>query len=96
MSCDQCAPLEAPRQFHSARGLTDGIVLAKGAVASGIIEEIPAGPMASAIPFSALNPTGPWDDLVLYRFRCTACHQTFALSAETYHGSGGGWSPEET
>lgn len=30
----------------------------------------------------------------LYHFACNFCGTQFVLGAETYHGSGGYWSPE--
>jgi hypothetical protein len=38
--------------------------------------------------------SGALPDLVLYRFRCTVCGDSFELSADTYHG-GGGWTRNE-
>ncbi|MER9758272.1 hypothetical protein NKJ46_33985, partial [Mesorhizobium sp. M0166] len=49
-------------------------------------------PALNGISYALTN--GPWDDLLLYRFRCTTCAQVFLLSAETYHGSGGEWAKE--
>jgi hypothetical protein len=44
--------------------------------------------------FQTLNPDGPWDDIVAYRFSCETCGEVFSLHAETYHGQGGAWEPE--
>jgi hypothetical protein len=35
-----------------------------------------------------------WGDIVDYHFVCKHCGTQFVLGAETYHGSGGYWSPE--
>jgi len=35
-----------------------------------------------------------WGDIVDYHFVCRHCGTKFVLGAETYHGSGGYWSPE--
>ncbi len=45
--------------------------------------------------FKDVNEDGPWDDVLTYYFECPACQTLFCLSAETYHGSGGSWSPTE-
>jgi len=63
----------------------------KQAVADGDIEEIDAGPMKGLTDFRDLSEKGPWDDLLVYRFRCPDCGQNYVLSAETWHGSGGSW-----
>jgi hypothetical protein len=44
-------------------------------------------------PFLSLLREGPWPDVLNYRFQCNRCGTYFALSAETYHGSGGAWKP---
>jgi len=44
--------------------------------------------------FLALSHEGPWPDVLSYRFQCNRCQRYFALSAETYHGSGGEWRPQ--
>jgi hypothetical protein len=95
MACDKCAALTTPKPIRSPSELGAAIQTAKRAVSEGILEEVPAGPMAGAIAFSDLQPGGPWDDLVLYKFRCMKCWQQFVLSAEIYHGGGGGWEAEE-
>lgn len=94
MTCSNCAPIEETRTIFSTGRLAAAITMAKEAIRDGILQEVPGGPMSSVIPCSDLNPDGPWDDLLRYRFRCTTCAQVFLLSAETYHGSGGEWAKE--
>src|ERR1043166_7436439 len=62
-------------------------------VTDGTIVEVPSRSQVQHEPFSALNPDGPWDDVLGYGFRCKTCGQLCYLSAETYHGSGGEWRP---
>lgn len=50
------------------------------------------GTLASAAPFEAMEPEGPWPDVLQYEFRCPACDARFSLIAETYHGRGGSWT----
>jgi len=92
--CAQCSAFRARRKILGLQGLSDIIVNAKNAVSEGILREIDAGPMAGTTAFADLNPKGPYDDLLLFKFCCTTCEQEFSLSAETYHGSGGFWGPQ--
>jgi hypothetical protein len=94
MACDRCAEFAALLLIKHPSDLSAAIRLAKRGVVERILEEVPAGPMAGNISFRDLRPDGPWDDLVLYRFRCTGCSEAFVLSAETYHGAGGEWKAE--
>lgn len=41
-----------------------------------------------------LGPGRPWPvDVVEHTFLCPACGKRFRLSVDTYHGSGGEWTP---
>jgi len=95
MACAKCAAIAAERPIKRPPELAVAIRATKQAVADGTLKEIPAGPGASGIIFSALDPDGPWGDEVFYKFRCRACGQTFSLYCETYHGAGGRWTAEE-
>ena len=95
MPCPRCTPIAAPREIRDPDELVDAIAMAQAAMRDGILDEVPPDDsMAGMIPFAELGPPGRWDDVLLYRFRCTGCGQGFALAAETYHGSGGSWEPE--
>lgn len=93
MSCKRCSAFQTRRHIWGLQGLSYAITNAKMAVAEGVLSETDAGPMAGTITFSDLHPNGPYDDLLIYSFKCTNCGRQFQLSAETYHGSGGNWAP---
>jgi hypothetical protein len=89
MSCPQCEDLANRFDIRSPAELKRALTIAKSAVATGTIQEVAV--REGGEPFSALSPDGPWDDIVSHRFQCRHCEQRFELTAETYHGSGGGW-----
>lgn len=98
MTCEACAPLSDTIRIREPRDLTGVINMAKDAVTRGLLEQVDDAPDAATtvetVSISDLGADGPWHDFFTYRFRCTSCRQTFQLSAETYHGSGGVWSKE--
>ena len=59
----------------------------------GTLEQVEAGDVSSKPQFRDLREEGPWDDVLSYRFQCRECGQSFSLTAETYHGGGGEWTP---
>jgi hypothetical protein len=84
------------RQRFSIRvpaDLSHTIRVARDNIADGTLAEVPSQSPIFREPFSAVLADGPWDDIIGYGFRCTACGQLFSLSANTYHGSGGEWRP---
>ena len=91
--CLHCVGLRQRFKIRSPGELEKAIRVVRDNVSDGTIIEIPSRSGHASIPFSALNSKGPWDDVVGYAFRCASCGQLFYLSAETYHGSGGEWSP---
>lgn len=48
-----------------------------------------------SVSFGELAKGAAWDDYVEYHFRCLHCDEKFLLHAETYHGSGGYWEPQD-
>lgn len=70
------------------------IEVAKENLADGAIAEIPRAAALGRLSFHELAVAGLWNDIVEYRFRCNTCSEVFSLHAETYHGSGGYWEPE--
>lgn len=55
-----------------------------------------SNPGLAGVPQSAVPSLAGLADLLLvdYHFVCKHCGTQFVLGAETYHGSGGYWSPE--
>jgi hypothetical protein len=90
MTCIQCQQLPRHFDIRTPDDLRKVISIAQQAVGDGIIEEIDFKDWNE--PFSNVNPSGPWDDIVGHRFRCRHCSRNFELTAETYHGSGGAWT----
>jgi len=91
MTCERCRNMDEYIRFRTPRELFKVVGVVRQAVADGDIEEIDAGPMKGVVSFGDLRETGPWDDLLIYRFMCPGCHENYVLGAETYHGSGGSW-----
>lgn len=91
MSCSRCVNLDEDVNFRTRGELFRAIGVIRRAISTNDIEEIEISPTTDNMAFSDLSESGPLDDLLLYRFRCRGCGQTFLLEAETYHGSGGSW-----
>lgn len=85
MSCTCCDQFENTVPIRSPAALTAAIRTAQAAIHSGHLAPEDRS-------FLDIEQNGPWDDVVDHLFRCTACSQSFRLSAETYHGTGGIWS----
>ncbi len=94
MPCEKCNELCVRFAIRQPRDLQRAIEIAKQNIDDGTITEISDSTPISQITFSALATGQPWDDIVGYRFRCNSCGEIFSLHAETYHGSGGYWEPE--
>jgi hypothetical protein len=62
-------------------------------VGDGTIDELRSSPSSARL--CELVADAPWEDYVEHRFRCSHCGELFWLHAETYHGSGGYWEPED-
>lgn len=94
MSCEKCQDLCVRFAIRQPNELRRAIQIAKQNLDDGTISEVPNPDPISRVTFSALAKGEPWDDIVGYRFRCCSCGELFSLHAETYHGSGGYWEPE--
>jgi hypothetical protein len=94
MPCAKCNDLCVRFPIRSPRELKRAIEIAKQNVDDGTVSEVQVADSPSQVRFSQLAAGEPWDDIVRYRFRCNSCRELFSLHAETYHGSGGYWEPE--
>ncbi len=47
-----------------------------------------------SVQLEDVSDDGPWPDYLDMRFRSTA-GRLYRLSVETFHGTGGGWSPDD-
>ncbi len=95
--CSRCHELCITIRIQSPSELTHALRVVRDNLQDGTLVESsywPNGKLKlSNEPFSAISETGPWPDHIVYYFACAACGQLFKLSAETYHGLGGSWSP---
>jgi hypothetical protein len=95
--CPSCQDLHVNYAIRTPGELATAIRIAQANVADGTLQtveptaELPAG---TSPQIESVLPDGPWDDSILYLFRCAKCGARFTLSAETYHGRGGTWSPD--
>lgn len=93
--CAECVDLRLEFQIRTPADLSKAIRIAKANLSDGTLEELlPATQWVwDQPPLGSLSVEGPWPDVISYTLRCRACRQRFNLSAETYHGCGGSWSP---
>ena len=96
MSCEKCKDLCVRFAIRQPNDLRRAIQIAKQNCDDGTISEVPESDPISQVTFAALAEGAQWDDIVGHRFRCSSCGELFSLHAETYHGSGGYWEPENT
>ena len=89
--CSSCKDLNSEFQIKLPSDLRKAIAVTRDNLADGTISDVTTG--GNHMPFDELISSGKWDDVLLYHFKCNTCGQLFALSAETYHGSGGWWKP---
>jgi hypothetical protein len=98
MTCPHCTDLCVIFPIRSPSELRKAISVAGDNLQDGTIEEISVETVSfePRVPFlNVLDGAAPGDH-VAYRFRCTSCGEVFALTAETYHGSGGSWRAERS
>lgn len=91
MTCGRCQNMDEYVRFRTPGELFKVVEVVRQAVADGHLFEIDAGPMKGLIDFGDISEKGPWDDVLIYRFKCPDCAQNFTLGGETYHGCGGAW-----
>ena len=89
--CPSCKDLNTEFQIKLPSDLRKAIAVTRDNLADGTISDVTTHGFYKS--FDELISLGKWDDVLLYHFKCNTCGQLFALSAETYHGSGGVWKP---
>ncbi|ORM90300.1 hypothetical protein HA50_23035 [Pantoea cypripedii] len=94
MSCEHCQDLCVKYVIRHPEHLRKAIRIAKHALNEGILTEIEATDEWNQYSFNECAEKMIWGDIVDYHFGCNHCGTEFVLGAETYHGSGGYWSPE--
>ena len=98
MSCQRCTDLCVTYPIRSPSEMRKAISVAGDNLRDGTIEDISieSATFEPKVPFLSVLNGAPPGDYVAYRFRCTSCGEVFALTAETYHGSGGSWQAERS
>ncbi|MCU5771632.1 hypothetical protein N5923_02895 [Erwiniaceae bacterium BAC15a-03b] len=94
MSCPYCQDLCVKYIIRTPADLRKAIRIAAQAVSEGIICEAELQSQWNQFSFKQCAEGMAWGDIVDYHFLCNRCQTQFVLGAETYHGSGGYWSPE--
>ena len=95
MACPSCDNLCIRYAIRHPRDLHHAIEIAKQNINDGTLVEVQDSSPHSDVSFNVIASGGAWGDIVAYRFKCRSCGELFALHAETYHGSGGCWEPED-
>ena len=94
--CTSCRDLQGTVEVRTPVELAEIIRTTQQYVRQGTIVESdwwPANEIAlNRTPFLSVSDKGPWVDVLIYYFECSACQQLFQLSAESYHGAGGRWT----
>lgn len=90
--CERCGHIAQRVAIELPSDLTRILKAVREALNEGVLEDISL-PGSGLVPFAAVSDTGPWDDILSYRFRCAGCGAEYRLSCDTYHG-GGEWVRE--
>jgi hypothetical protein len=96
VSCERCIDLCIRYAIRHPRELDHAIQIAAQNIADGTISEVVSDPRWNSCSFEKLSTGGRSGDFVEHHFRCLRCGELFWLHAETYHGSGGYWEPEDS
>lgn len=94
MSCQHCQELCVKYIIRTPDQLRKAIRVAKAALSDKTLTEIHTADNWNQYSFNECAEKMVWGDIVDYHFACNRCETQFVLGAETYHGSGGYWSPE--
>jgi|GEM_PF-373105 len=94
MSCAHCQELCVKYIIRAPDQLRKTIRIARDALSEGTLSEIKTTNNWNQYSFRECAEKMVWGDIVDYHFACSHCGTQFVLGAETYHGSGGYWSPE--
>lgn len=87
--CAACEELNLRYAIRTPGELDKALRVIDGNLADGTLE--PA-PRAGDEPFG-LRPGAPLPVVIDQTYQCRTCRRRFRLIVETYHGSGGAWSP---
>ena len=97
--CAKCQELDTTITIDGPSMLENVLKVVRDNMHDGTIVESTFWPKAqirlNQPPFLSIPDTAPWPDVFEYYFECSNCGQLYRLAVETYHGSGGSWSPFE-
>lgn len=95
--CPHCEEVNQSFRIENPGDLSKAIRVVSDNLEDGtIIQDIPEMGDFTSVKFQDLAKGELWDDIVEYNFICPECKQKYCLRAETYHGSGGSWSPRSS
>jgi hypothetical protein len=95
MSCENCQDLCVKYVIREPEQLRRAIRISGHALNEGTLTEVKSANDCNQYSFRECAEKMVWGDVVDYHFVCNHCGTQFVLGAETYHGSGGYWSPED-
>jgi len=85
--CPNCIGFGERIRINTPYEYFDIIKQIKEVIAQGTIKLVDG-----TCPLDEISPNKLWtEDRITHIFQCTACDQSFQLSVDTYHGSGGAW-----
>jgi len=90
--CPTCKELNVEFGIRSPEELAKAIRIAQANVADGTIQPVDSPKefgLANTAPIESIKADGPWNNHMLYLFRCAKCGARFKLFAETDYSSGG-------
>ncbi|MCT6698394.1 hypothetical protein [Rheinheimera sp. 4Y26] len=95
--CRHCEEVNQSFRIENPGDLSKAIRVVSDNLEDGtIIQDVPEMGGFTSVQFRDLAKGELWDDIVEYNFICPECKQKYCLRAETYHGSGGSWSPRSS
>ena len=95
--CQTCISFSQKISANHPKKLTALITKIKAAVENGTLIEIEGSHGDYADPFSKVEASGDWQDIINNEFRCSVCAKHYVLFADTYHGGNrNGWSEANT
>ena len=62
--------------------------------AGALVQMSKSGTDFPSVPLADVSDDGPWPDFLDLRFRSPA-GRCYRLSVETFHGTGGSWTPDD-
>ena len=95
MACDRCHDLCVTYPIRTPGELRNAVEIVYASVHDGTLKEVGVARsvLEPGATFSTVATGEVLPDVLNFHFECASCREHFALEAETFHGSGGAWSP---